>query len=86
MEKILKFSIDSALLKELGEKLVEAVHLALSELVKNSYDTDATEVEIVFDTNDEGNEIIKIIDNGVGMNFDAVQNYWMKKCILKLIL
>ena len=31
---ILKFSVDSALLNELGEKLVESVHIALVELVK----------------------------------------------------
>jgi hypothetical protein len=36
----LKFSVDSALLRELGEKLVETVQLALIELVKNSYDAE----------------------------------------------
>ena len=30
---ILHFSVDSALLRELGEKLVETVHIALIELV-----------------------------------------------------
>jgi hypothetical protein len=30
----LRFSVDSALLSELGEKLVESVHIALLELVK----------------------------------------------------
>ncbi|QNM85988.1 ATP-binding protein [Polaribacter pectinis] len=78
MKQILKFTVDSALLKELGEKLVETVHLALSELVKNSYDADATEVEIIFESDSEGNDLIKIVDNGVGMNFEAVKNYWMR--------
>ncbi|WP_420320106.1 ATP-binding protein [Flagellimonas sp.] len=78
MTKELQFTVDSALLKELGEKLVETVHLALSELVKNSYDADATEVEVVFDTNENGGNRIKIVDNGTGMNFKAVQNYWMR--------
>lgn len=74
----LNFTVDSALLRELGEKLVETVHLALAELVKNCYDADATEVEIIFDTDNKGNSEIRIIDNGVGMSFDAVQNYWMR--------
>ncbi len=34
----LTFSVDSALLSELGEKLVETAHIALVELVKNAYD------------------------------------------------
>lgn len=50
----LKFTVDSALLRELGEKFVETVHLALSELVKNSYDADATEIEVIFETTEEG--------------------------------
>jgi signal transduction histidine kinase len=73
----LHFSVDSALLRELGEKLVETVHLALIELVKNAYDADATEVTISFVEGRKGTEI-HIIDNGTGMNFDAVRQYWMR--------
>lgn len=74
----LKFSVDSALLRELGEKLVETVHLALVELVKNCYDADATEVEIVFGSDKKGASFIKIIDNGTGMSHAAVRDYWMR--------
>jgi DNA mismatch repair ATPase MutL len=80
MQKTLQFSVDSALLQELGEKLVETVHLALSELVKNAYDADATEVEVVFETTESGVERIKIIDNGTGMNFDSVQKLLDEDC------
>ena len=74
----LKFTVDSALLKELGEKLVETVHLALVELVKNSYDADATKVEIEF-IKDKNNKLqIVVNDNGTGMNFEAIENYWMR--------
>lgn len=78
MQEILNFSVDSALLQELGEKLVETVHIALVELVKNSYDADATEVEILFTEDRLGEPEIHIIDNGKGMNFEAVQKYWMR--------
>lgn len=74
----LKFSVDSALLRELGEKLVETVHIALVELVKNSYDADATEVNIIFSRNNKGQSQIEVVDNGKGMNFAAVEKYWMR--------
>jgi len=38
------FNIDSWLLLQLGEKLVTNRAVALAELVKNSYDADATHV------------------------------------------
>ncbi|MCK4765612.1 MAG: ATP-binding protein [Candidatus Aminicenantes bacterium] len=74
----LRFTVDSALLRELGEKLVETVHLALAELVKNSYDADATVVTVKFTQGEDGNEEIHIIDDGVGMNFREVEDYWMR--------
>ena len=80
----LKFTVDSALLRELGEKLAETVHLALPGLVKNSYDADATEVEVIFETTEEGKNRIKIVDNGVGMNFEAVERYLHALSLLKI--
>lgn len=74
----LNFTVDSALLRELGEKLVETVHLAVSELVKNSYDADATMVMVEFRQGESGNEKIYISDDGVGMNFEEVKKYWMR--------
>lgn len=75
---VLHFTVDSALLRELGEKLVETVNIALVELVKNSYDADATDVKIIFDVDSKRNSQIKIIDNGIGMNYSAVEKYWMR--------
>ncbi len=74
----LNFTVDSALLRELGEKLVETVHLAAAELVKNAYDADATVVTVEFRQSDEGKPEIHISDDGVGMNFDEVKKYWMR--------
>ena len=78
MDQKLTFKVDSALLRELGEKLVETVHVALAELVKNAYDADATLVKIRFEVGENDKNCIKIIDNGIGMNFHAVENYWMR--------
>ncbi len=74
----LVFSVDSALLQELGEKLVETVHIALAELVKNAYDADATEVKIIFRETKGDDLEIKIIDDGFGMTLKEVRNYWMR--------
>ncbi|MEI6128403.1 MAG: hypothetical protein WCQ99_17805, partial [Pseudomonadota bacterium] len=42
LTEVALFSVDSMLLRELGERLVGRPHIALAELVKNSYDADAT--------------------------------------------
>ena len=69
----INFSVDSALLRELGERLVGRPHIALAELVKNGYDADATEVVIRFSPNR-----IEVIDNGHGMTFEDFEDYWMR--------
>lgn len=76
--QILKFSVDSALLSELGEKLVESVHVALVELIKNSYDADAKNVYIKFVPSIFKGPEITIIDDGKGMAFENVKKYWMR--------
>lgn len=78
-EKI-NFSIDNALIKELGEKLVTRNYLALAELIKNSYDADSNLVEIEFKnvkSNSIDGEII-VRDYGVGMSWKQFINNWMR--------
>lgn len=67
------FTVDSALLRELGERLVGKAHIALAELVKNAYDADATQCEITF-RDDE----IEIVDNGHGMTLQEFERFWMR--------
>ncbi|MBF0181190.1 MAG: ATP-binding protein [Magnetococcales bacterium] len=67
------FTVDSALLKELGERLVGKPYIALAELVKNAYDADATLCEIRFVPDG-----IEIVDNGHGMTADEFRNFWMR--------
>jgi signal transduction histidine kinase len=78
----LKFTVDSLLLGELGERLVTKNYIALAELIKNAYDADATRVEVTFVgakgiTNTRKGEI-KIVDDGHGMTFQQVKDYWMR--------
>lgn len=74
-----QFTVDSALLGELGEKLVSTVHVALAELVKNAYDADAdtVKIEIVPDAAGLGPRVV-VADNGHGMTLEQVRSYWMK--------
>jgi len=74
---VFRFSVDSALLGELGEKLVSTVHVALSELVKNSYDADATEVQVSILKENGRAPRVTVEDNGHGMNLEEVRRFWM---------
>lgn len=67
------FSVDSALLRELGERLVGKPHIALAELIKNSYDADAGLVHIEF----SGDEIV-VSDDGHGMSYANFVGRWMR--------
>ena len=69
----IEFSVDSALLQELGERLVGQSHIALAELIKNSYDADATRVEVTVRP-----DSIVVSDDGHGMDFKAFKNFWMR--------
>jgi signal transduction histidine kinase len=71
--KPIRFTVDSALLKELGERLVGKPHIALAELIKNAYDADASRVVLRF-----GADKIEVIDNGHGMTFDEFRGFWMR--------
>ena len=67
------FSVDSELLRELGERLVGRQYIALAELVKNSYDADASKVEIRIHE-----DCIEVSDNGHGMTFGDFSDRWMR--------
>lgn len=67
-----RFTVESALLKELGERLVGKPQVALAELVKNAYDADAQNVLIRF-----SGDAIEIIDDGNGMTEKEFSEFWM---------
>src|SRR5947209_7909653 len=69
----INFTVDAALLRELGERLVGQPHIALAELIKNSYDADASLVEVTYD-----DDSITIVDDGHGMDADTFEGFWMR--------
>jgi signal transduction histidine kinase len=71
----LRFTVDSALLREIGERLVGKPFIALAELVKNGYDADAKRV--VISVNPQADQII-VKDYGHGMTLDEFKRFWMR--------
>lgn len=69
----LHFEVDSALLTELGERLVGRDYIALAELIKNSYDADADNVSLRVQKG-----LIVVSDNGHGMTYAEFKKFWMR--------
>ncbi|MEO9484596.1 MAG: sensor histidine kinase [Ekhidna sp.] len=77
------------LLTMLGEQLIKNEKVALTELIKNSYDADASWVQVRFigfhkTSESEGeslkassNSTIEIEDDGEGMTLKTIRNSWM---------
>ena len=82
----MKFKTSSGIKSIVGKDLITDRYVAIFELVKNSYDARATEVIVSFNTSDDSEEgigsldngKIYIVDNGVGMSKDDLDNKWLK--------
>jgi signal transduction histidine kinase len=70
----LSFTIESRIIRELGERLVKQPEIAIIELVKNSFDADSKSCTIAHRYPDE----ILVQDNGHGMTLEEFKNGWMR--------
>ena len=66
----------------LGEQLIKNDRVALVELLKNSYDADATLARVIFTDFGDGLRVgpsssIVLVDNGDGMSDAVVRNHWL---------
>ncbi len=68
----LEFKISSALKNIIGKDLITDDFIAVFELVKNSYDAHATQVDVIFEK-----EKLTIKDNGKGMSKEDIENKWL---------
>ena len=71
------FKISSGLKNLIGSELITDNFVAIFELVKNSFDADASEVNITFENIYSSNAKIIIQDNGKGMDYDDLTNKWL---------
>jgi len=72
-----KIKAKSHILSLLGDELIGSDSLAIFELVKNSYDADATKVKVQFINLNSPNQKIIIEDNGNGMSPSIIQDVWL---------
>ena len=66
MKKTISIKVNARHVGQLGRELVTDYVTALTELVKNSYDADSEEVEVIFTDMLSGEGKIIIADTGCG--------------------
>ena len=76
-KKFQRFAIDAKTLIHLGRDSIKDHTTALIELVKNSYDADANNVEVEVLCKGKNN-MIRVADNGFGMTNVQLINNWLR--------
>lgn len=73
------FKFDVSTFRLLGRELITDRITALFELVKNCYDANAQNVDIIFEQVGKLclNSRITIKDDGIGMSYSDLKNKWM---------
>jgi len=71
------FSVMARVAMQLGRESISSSIIAISELVKNAYDADAENVNIIFRGVDTENPFMMITDDGNGMTQKQLKNQWM---------
>ena len=67
------------MLRLLGDELIRSPHIAVFELLKNSYDADATEVTVTLERIERPDEAVIVVeDDGSGMTFETVIDVWLE--------
>lgn len=77
-EDKVRFSVDAGVIDRLGKELVARHETAVSELIKNAYDADATSVKLNFIGADEYGGTLTITDDGNGMDREQLVNGFMR--------
>lgn len=72
------FSVDASHVSRLGMELVAKQETAVAELVKNGYDADATNVDLIFSKSPDSHTSLEIFDNGSGMNVAQLEAGFMR--------
>lgn len=76
-EQKLKMSFDPYTIEHLGVKMYSNIPNAIAELIANAYDAEAENVHIKLIDNGREKSIC-IIDDGVGMDFDEINNKFLR--------
>lgn len=76
-EKKLAMTFDPQTIEHLGVKMYSQLPNAIAELIANGYDAEALNVHIVLTDNEKGKSIA-IIDDGVGMSFEEINDKFLR--------
>jgi len=76
-EQKLPIKARSHVLRLLGDELIGDDSLAVFELVKNSYDADATHVNVEIRLSGNPEPSISVTDNGTGMTIHDIKEKWL---------
>lgn len=68
------FNVDAYTARLIGRENVSKLEGAVIELIKNTYDADASICILYYD---ENTDILYLADNGVGMTEDIIAKHWM---------
>jgi Histidine kinase-, DNA gyrase B-, and HSP90-like ATPase len=75
----LNFTTDAGIIARLGRELVGKQETALTELIKNTYDTDATHVTVILEESRVGSpKALEIRDNGSGMSLEELTEGFLR--------
>lgn len=78
------FKTNARIVFEMGKESIENKTIALSEIIKNAYDANATKCDVIVEENGEPINLfqntitsIEIVDNGIGMSKEDLINNWL---------
>ena len=72
---VIEPSFSSRFFDDYAKKVIRNPHIAITEIVANSWDAGATRVEIEW-PNQETGGIISVKDDGIGMTYEEFVSYW----------
>ncbi|MFD3230655.1 ATP-binding protein [Rahnella aceris] len=75
MDNTLYLNFHGRIIDHLGIQMYQSPTAAIAEMVSNSWDADATKVDIILPTRE--NRTITIKDNGIGMTLEECQNKFL---------
>jgi signal transduction histidine kinase len=73
-----RFTVDAGHINRLGAELVGKQNTALSELIKNAFDADASSVSLEFNRQEKVGGDLTITDDGSGMTDEVIRSAWMR--------
>ncbi len=77
MDHTVSLRFSTNILRRLGEELNPSVEHGIIELVKNSYDADATQCVVELRNVEQPGGCVMVVDDGKGMDADTIESGWL---------